>query len=228
MRINLPLSIFFAFFVLCLLDPLSPFPSLLRTYRQHVRNMGRFTKDSTNYVRSVAMKPTGQIPSGMDDCEAKSTPTGTCRVAETGLLKPRSSPVITRIRSNLVLKAHRMAIFQSPAFKDRLRNEIRVPRAHDATASTLGLIRTALDPQYRDRQLGNVWHHMEGLHTKQQVRDSLVNEAKDGWDRDMQRGKYKRRQSILRHETPMGYRRSERLARLKKSPHRSPFIKNRL
>lgn len=142
-------------------------------------------------------------------------------MAEQGELKPNKGSFLSKMNAKLILQSKRYAIFKSPEFRHRLREENGVPSEHDATDSTFGLLRSVVDPVYRDRRLGNVWQYaiQSKDYSKNSVRDHLVDDAIDSHLRDTRRGKYSLGKSKLKHQSTsqrVPLRRSDRL-RSKKS-----------
>ena len=147
--------------------------------------------------------------------------TGSVQIGEQGFISPRKQSAVhsslTRMKAQFSLQMQRYTVFQSPEYKQRMYTDLRVPEQVDAASSSIGLLRTALDPTFRDRQLGeNVWLYTDGVQEKQQVRQLLIREACDNYEKDMRRGRYSVGSSQLKYElmhcrSPVPLRRSQRI-----------------
>ena len=114
---------------------------------------------------------------------------GKVTLAETGQFSPRQPcSTFSRLKSRLTLQANRYAIFTSPEFK---RRQSRQLLQQDPIASPLGLFWTTLDPMYRQQRIEDrLWSWTDGYKDKEHLRQSLIEEAVDGYERDMRRGRY--------------------------------------
>ena len=159
--------------------------------------MGRFERLQSDEVRKNVIL--GKPALVDDDSDFFVPEPKGARVAETGTLLPRYSSPLKKIQSSVVLGANRLFIFGSPEYRQRVEEDNGIPASRDVTRSPIGLLRTALNPQYRDAALGDVWQYTDGCRNKRQARDRLIDEAKESFDKEMRRGKYARQGSLLRN-----------------------------
>ncbi|KAI3653087.1 hypothetical protein MP228_002512 [Amoeboaphelidium protococcarum] len=122
--------------------------------------MGRFSTSKQSQSPYIARK--AQML--MEEDDPNSTQIQGFKVAERGILSPRRTSVFKKIQSSLALSAQRLAVFKSPEYK-RHRDEAGIAEA-DVTVTPMGLLRTALDPQFRESRLGDRWRFIEGCNDK--------------------------------------------------------------
>lgn len=84
-------------------------------------------------------------------------------VAERGMLSPRRTSTVGRWRSSVALSAARLALWSSREHREHTQ-ELGMAGRDVATQSTLGLLRSAVDPQYREREMGDRWELQGGKH----------------------------------------------------------------
>lgn len=168
--------------------------------------MGRFNKDRSNYRKSVILKQAGIISTAniKDEFDEDDAPE-IKRRHSSGSLAKREVSSIHRLKSKLHLASNRLKLFTSPEFK---RTRL-VPDTIEPTTSTYGLLRTAVDPSYREATIGDIWLYSDGV-GKHEIKCVLEKEADREYQRNKKLGEYSHGPSPLRNSA---LRRSARLAK---------------
>jgi hypothetical protein len=129
------------------------------------------------------------------------------------ITKRKSAGIVTKLNAKMTLIKNRYMLFSSKEFV-HTKNRV-VPVSKDPSVnSTVGFLRSTLDPSYRDSAIGDYWIYSDGI-SKDEINDELYKDAEYMYKREKKLGEFSIPPSPLRnaHSTAQEstVRRSERL-----------------